>query len=344
MLGPNGSGKSTTVKMILGLLYPTAGQLSVLGRSPQAVESKKEIGYLPEESYLYKYLTAEETLDFFGSLFDLSREERERRIEQLLDMVGMSHARRRRVGEFSKGMARRIGLAQAMINDPEFLILDEPTSGLDPLGCKEVKDLILMLKKRGKTVLVTSHLLSDVEDVCDRVIILFGGQIRAQGSMNDLLTVSDSTCITVPTLKQPEMEKLLAELRKDYNEGEISISHPRRSLEEYFLDVISKARQESVETSGAGAGKIAEYLSTDDDKDKVLDTLIKEPEVQVKEEPEVPAVDTNKAVDAEQFLHSLTDKGEKEQAKAVESAIAEEKKQAMAEADDKLNSLLKGQK
>ncbi|MBR1967001.1 MAG: ATP-binding cassette domain-containing protein [Lentisphaeria bacterium] len=344
LLGPNGSGKSTTVKMILGLLYPTAGQLSVLGRSPQAVESKKEIGYLPEESYLYKYLTAEETLDFFGSLFDLSKEERERRIEQLLDMVGMSHARRRRVGEFSKGMARRIGLAQAMINDPEFLILDEPTSGLDPLGCKEVKDLILMLKKRGKTVLVTSHLLSDVEDVCDRVIILFGGQIRAQGSMNDLLTVSDSTCITVPTLKQPEMEKLLAELRKDYNEGEISVSHPRRSLEEYFLDVISKARQESVETSGAGAGKIAEYLSTDDDKDKVLDTLIKEPEVQVKEEPEVPAADTNKAVDAEQFLHSLTDKGEKEQAKAVESAIAEEKKQAMAEADDKLNSLLKGQK
>ncbi|MBR2723191.1 MAG: ABC transporter ATP-binding protein, partial [Lentisphaeria bacterium] len=170
LLGPNGSGKSTTVKMILGLLYPTAGQLSVLGRSPQAVESKKEIGYLPEESYLYKYLTAEETLDFFGSLFDLSKEERERRIEQLLDMVGMSHARRRRVGEFSKGMARRIGLAQAMINDPEFLILDEPTSGLDPLGCKEVKDLILMLKKRGKTVLVTSHLLSDVEDVCDRVI------------------------------------------------------------------------------------------------------------------------------------------------------------------------------
>ena len=344
LLGPNGSGKSTTVKMILGLLYPTAGQISVLGRSPQAVESKKEIGYLPEESYLYKYLTAEETLDFFGSLFDLSKEERERRIEQLLDMVGMSHARRRRVGEFSKGMARRIGLAQAMINDPEFLILDEPTSGLDPLGCKEVKDLILMLKKRGKTVLVTSHLLSDVEDVCDRVIILFGGKIRAQGSMNDLLTVSDSTCITVPTLKQNEMEKLLSELRKDYSDGEISVSHPRRSLEEYFLDVISKARQESVETSGAGAGKIAEYLSSDDDKDKVLDTLIKEPEAAVKDEPAAPVVDTNKAVDAEQFLHSLTDKGEKEQAQAAASAIAEEKKQAMAEADDKLNSLLKGQK
>ena len=204
--------------------------------------------------------------------------------------------------------------------------------------------LILMLKKRGKTVLVTSHLLSDVEDVCDRVIILFGGKIRAQGSMNDLLTVSDSTCITVPTLKQNEMEKLLSELRKDYSDGEISVSHPRRSLEEYFLDVISKARQESVETSGAGAGKIAEYLSSDDDKDKVLDTLIKEPEAAVKDEPAAPVVDTNKAVDAEQFLHSLTDKGEKEQAQAAASAIAEEKKQAMAEADDKLNSLLKGQK
>lgn len=346
LLGPNGSGKSTTVKMILGLLYPTAGQISVLGRSPQAVESKKEIGYLPEESYLYKYLTAEETLDFFGSLFDLSKEERERRIEQLLDMVGMSHARRRRVGEFSKGMARRIGLAQAMINDPEFLILDEPTSGLDPLGCKEVKDLILMLKKRGKTVLVTSHLLSDVEDVCDRVIILFGGKIRAQGTMNELLTVSDSTCITIPTLNQPEMEKLLANLRKDVSEGELSVSHPRRSLEEYFLDVISQARQESVETSGAGAGKIAEYLSADDDKNKVLDTLIKEPEAQTSEPEEVKAapIDTNKAVDAEQFLHSLTDKGEAEEVRAAESAIAEEKKQAMAEADDKLNSLLKGQK
>ena len=203
-----------------------------------------------------------------------------------------------------------------------------------------------MLKKRGKTVLVTSHLLSDVEDVCDRVIILFGGKIRAQGTMNELLTVSDSTCITIPTLNQPEMEKLLANLRKDVADGELSVSHPRRSLEEYFLDVISQARKESVETSGAGAGKIAEYLSAEDDKDKVLDTLIKEPEAVVKEveEPKTPAADTNKAVDAAEFLNSLTDKGEAEQVKAAESAIAEEKKQAMAEADDKLNSLLKGQK
>ena len=162
LLGPNGSGKSTTVKMLLGLLYPTGGKVTVFGKSPREVETKREIGYLPEESYLYKFLTAEETLDFFGSLFNISKEDRKRRIDQLLDMVGLAHARYRRVGEFSKGMARRIGLAQAMINDPAFLILDEPTSGLDPLGCREVKDLILALKKRGKTVLITSHLLSDV--------------------------------------------------------------------------------------------------------------------------------------------------------------------------------------
>ena len=191
LLGPNGSGKSTTVKMILGLLYPTAGQLQVLGKAPRAVETKREIGYLPEESYLYKYLTAEETLDFFGSLFNLSKAERRNRIDQLLDMVGLAHARHRRVGEFSKGMARRIGLAQAMINDPSLLIFDEPTSGLDPLGCREVKDLIMELKKRGKTVLITSHLLSDVEDICDRVVILYGGKVRAQGSLNELLTVCE---------------------------------------------------------------------------------------------------------------------------------------------------------
>jgi ABC-2 type transport system ATP-binding protein len=262
-----------------------------------------------------------------------------------VELVGLSGRINDKVKKYSLGMRQRLGLAQALLHEPKLLILDEPTSGLDPLGCKEVKDLILMLKKRGKTVLVTSHLLSDVEDVCDRVIILYGGKIRAQGTMNDLLTVSDSTCITIPTLKQQEMEKLLADLRKDVTDGELSISHPRRSLEEYFLDVISKARQESVETYGAGAGRIAEYLSTgEEDKDKVLDSLIKEPEVQVKEEPAAPAVDTNKAVDAEQFLHSLTDKGAEEQQKAAASAIAEEKKQAMAEADDKLNSLLKGQK
>ncbi len=262
LLGPNGSGKSTTVKMLLGLLYPTGGTLSVLGKSPRAVETKKEIGYLPEESYLYKYLTAWETLDFFGSLFDLSGQERASRIDQLLDMVGMAHARNRRVGEFSKGMARRIGLAQAMINDPSFLILDEPTSGLDPLGCREVKDLIMTLKKRGKTVLVTSHLLSDIEDICDRVIILYGGKIRAEGQLGELLTVSGQDRITVPALPQDVMNRIIAILRENLHGEEFRIDHPSKSLEEFFLEVIRQAKSENTETAGVvGGGRIAEYLS-----------------------------------------------------------------------------------
>ena len=293
LLGPNGSGKSTTVKMLLGLLYPTGGRLSVFGRSPRVVETKREIGYLPEESYLYKYLTAAETLDFFGSLFNLSAADRKERIDQLLEMVGLEHARRRRVGEFSKGMARRIGLAQAMINDPSFLILDEPTSGLDPLGCREVKDLILTLKRRGKTVLVTSHLLSDVEDVCDRVIILYGGRIRAEGSLNELLTVSGAQRITTPALPPAAMEKLLTLLRENLRGEEFKIDRPRRTLEEFFLDVIAKARAESVETAGvAGGGRIAEYLAKGDESSAVLASLLNEESAPAKYVAPVPKTAT----------------------------------------------------
>src|SRR6266481_8530109 len=142
LLGPNGSGKSTTVKLILWLLYPTKGHLEVFGHSPRHVPTKARIGYLPEESYLYRYLNSRETLDFFGNLFHLDKDARGNRADQLLEMVGLNQARLRSVGEFSKGMQRRIGLAQALINDPDLVILDEPTSGLDPIGCREVKDLI----------------------------------------------------------------------------------------------------------------------------------------------------------------------------------------------------------
>ena len=263
-LGPNGSGKSTTIKMLLGLLYPTGGRLTVFGKSPRDVDTKRMIGYLPEETYLYKYLTAAETLDFFASLFNLSAKERQVRTEQLLDMVGLSHARNRQVGEFSKGMARRIGLAQAMINDPSFLILDEPTSGLDPIGCREVKDLIRLLKRRGKTVIVTSHLLGDVEDVCDRVIILYGGKIRATGSLNELLTVKGSSRITTPDLPEEAMSQITEILKKNLDGRPFTIDHPRMSLEDFFLDVVNKAKRESVETSGAtsGAGAVSTTASS----------------------------------------------------------------------------------
>jgi len=300
LLGPNGSGKSTIIKMMLGLLYPTAGSISVFNSNPRNVQIKKRIGYLPEESYLYKYLTAMETLDFYGALFNLPASVRKNRSQQLLKMVGLEHARNRSVGEFSKGMARRIGLAQAMINDPELLILDEPTSGLDPLGCKEVKDLITLLRNRGKTIVVCSHLLSDIEDICDRVMILYGGKIRATGSLEDLLTVSDENTITTPALKPEVTEKLLALLRKNLNENEFKIDHPTRTLEEFFLGVVDQAMSESLETSGVvSGGRIAEYLQQPQLKpDKVLDKLVhpevkepKKPEQPLKEEPSEPAKD-----------------------------------------------------
>ena len=344
LLGPNGSGKSTTVKMLLGLLYPSTGKLSVLGRSPRAVETKRMIGYLPEESYLYKYLTAEETLDFFGSLFNLSKAERRRRIDQLLDMVGLAHARKRRVGEFSKGMARRIGLAQAMINDPEFLILDEPTSGLDPLGSKEVKDLILTLKKRGKTVLMTSHLLSDVEDVCDRIFILYGGRIRAAGSIDELLEVSDSTRITVPRLEGDAMRNLLETLRRELKGENFTVDHPRKSLEEFFLDVVEQARRQALATSGvSGSGGIAEYLSEPEGSDARIEALLKAeetPDLPKVEEPSPEAVRRDQEVRLEARIDSLVKDDEAPAKPTRDQVEAEAKRREMDEASEKLKDLL----
>ena len=341
LLGPNGSGKSTTVKMLLGLLYPTGGRLSVFGRSPRAVETKREIGYLPEESYLYKYLTAEETLDFFGSLFDLSAADRKRRIDQLLEMVGMAHARRRRVGEFSKGMARRIGLAQAMINDPSFLILDEPTSGLDPLGCREVKDLILALKKRGKTVLVTSHLLSDVEDICDRVIILYGGKIRAQGELSELLTVSDSNRIVTPSLPPEAMAKIEAIIKENLPAGGFTVDHPRRSLEDFFLNVISTAKRDSVETAGVvSGGKIADYLEKGDESSAVLNSLIAEAQVQ----PETPAAAEKPEAAAEDLSGKLQDLTAETAVQPAAAPAETKPAEDLSEANAKLDDLLGNRK
>src|SRR6476646_2147832 len=251
LLGPNGSGKSTTVKMLLGLLYPTKGHIEVFGHSPRHVPTKSRIGYLPEESYLYRYLDSNETLDFFGSLFDLPDNERRRRADQLLEMVGLSQVRRRMVGEFSKGMQRRIGLAQALINDPDLIILDEPTSGLDPIGCREVKDLILALARRGKTVILSSHLLSDVEDVCDRVVIYYGGRIQAMGTLNELLATPDTIRITTPALPRETMQRVLEIIRKDVAEEKVRVDTPTQNLESYFLDVVQTARQSAAATSGA---------------------------------------------------------------------------------------------
>ncbi len=261
LLGPNGSGKSTTVKMVLGLLYPTRGSLKVFGASPDDVAIKQRIGYLPEETYLYKYLTAAETLDFFGALFAIPPSERAQRSRQLLEMVGLANSFNRPVGEFSKGMARRIGLAQALVNDPDLVILDEPTSGLDPIGCREVKDVIRLLASRGKTVLLCSHLLADVQDVCDEVVILYGGKIRSQGSLRDILKVQNRTRVVMPRLGEEKLQDLVNWLRENGAGGEISVDHPTRNLEDFFLDVVRQARDASLETAGAqSGGQIAAYL------------------------------------------------------------------------------------
>ena len=262
LLGPNGSGKSTTVKLILGLLYPTRGTLRVLNQSPRNVAIKRQIGYLPEESYLYRYLTAAETLDFFGALFGLTPKERHQRIDQLLDMVGLTNSRNRPVGEFSKGMARRIGLAQALINNPDLVILDEPTTGLDPIGCREVKDVIRLLAARGKTVILCSHLLADVEDVCDEVVVLYGGKIREQGNLKDLLTVQDKTRIVAPRLDDAAVRKIVKLLGEQVgNVKTVEVDQPTMNLETFFLDVVRRAREASVDTAGVQAGgEIAEYL------------------------------------------------------------------------------------
>src|ERR1700722_266672 len=254
LLGPNGSGKSTTVKMLLGLLYPTRGHIEVFGHSPRHVKTKAKIGYLPEESYLYRFLDSHETLDFFGNLFDLPPAQRKDRNEQLLEMVGLSQVRTRVVGEFSKGMQRRIGLAQALINDPDLVILDEPTAGLDPIGCREVKDLILALARRGKTVILSSHLLSDVEDVCDRVVIYYGGRVHAMGTLNELLVKPDTVRISMPPLPRQSMQAVLDLIRRDVAADRIQIDNPTQNLESYFLEVVRKAKASMAETSGATSG------------------------------------------------------------------------------------------
>lgn len=261
LLGPNGSGKSTTIKILLGLLHPSSGTVSILNSQPNEVATKSEIGYLPEESHLYKQLTARESLDFYGKLFDIKKADRLKRIDELLDMVGLTHAADRMIGDFSKGMARRIGLAQALINDPKLIILDEPTSGLDPIGCRQVKDLIIALAKRGKTILLSSHLLADVEDVCDKVTILFNGSIRASGSTSELLEKRDSMRLTMPTLSPDKLKKVLKIIRKEVG-SEPEIDHPSLNLEQFFLQVVTAANESEAQSmSGAASNiKVAEYL------------------------------------------------------------------------------------
>ena len=243
LLGPNGSGKTTTLKLLLGLLFPTSGQALVFGKDATEVSKNERLGYLPEESYLYRFLNAEETLDFYGRLFDMPKDVRRQRTAELISMVKLDWAKRRQLREYSKGMTRRIGLAQALINDPELILLDEPTSGLDPIGTGEMKDLIRRLRDEGKTVLMCSHLLADVQDVCDRIAILHQGELKELGRVDALLKVQDETEIRVRGLSGAALEKI-KDVISEHQAQLISTGNPSATLEKLFLDIVrdSEAR------------------------------------------------------------------------------------------------------
>ena len=237
LLGPNGSGKTTTLKLLLGLLFPTDGELTILGKPATDVTKNEQIGYLPEESYLYRFLNAEETLDFYGRLFDMPAAVRKERARELIKIVGLENARRRQLKEYSKGMTRRIGLAQALINDPELILLDEPTSGLDPIGSRFMNDLIVDLKAKGKTVVMCSHLLADVQDVCDRIAILDGGELKVFGRVQDLLKDQGVTQIKTTGLSEQTIAEVQAVIARAG--GKVTeVDHPTNTLEELFVKTV----------------------------------------------------------------------------------------------------------
>src|ERR1043166_1012963 len=240
LIGPNGSGKTTTFKLLLGLIFPTDGSATILGCPPADVGVKSRIGFLPEESYLYRWLNADETLDFFGRLFNLDRKTRKKRADELIERFGLVHARRRQIREYSKGMSRRVGFCQALINDPEFLILDEPTSGLDPISSRQIKDLILELKQRGKTVLLSSHLLADVQDVCDRIAILHQGETKVYGAVRDILVKRDSVSLTFKNLSDAARMKL-EDLAKAEGARLVKSENTLETLEDVFLRTVQES-------------------------------------------------------------------------------------------------------
>src|SRR5882724_5828326 len=235
LLGPNGSGKSTTLKIILGLVSPTRGRTEIFGRDSRLVESREAVGFLPENPYFYKYLTGEETLRFFGRLCGLRGEPLRSRINELLDLVGLTKARKRRLGTYSKGMLQRIGLAQALIHDPRLVVLDEPTAGVDPAGSREIRDLILDLRRRGITVLLSSHLLAQAQEICDHVGILADGVLVREGRLQELIAIENQTEFVIADAST----QLINEIESFINRSDAKLIERRKStttLERLFLD------------------------------------------------------------------------------------------------------------
>jgi len=238
LLGPNGSGKSTTLKILLGLVTATGGTAKIFGRDSRHFDSKTEVGFLPENPYFYKFLTAEETLKFSGKLCGMGGRKLRERIDELLALVGMEDARHRRVGGYSKGMLQRIGLAQALIQSPRLLVLDEPTAGVDPAGSRQIRDMILDLKARGITILLTSHLLEQVQEVCDRIGILSRGDLVREGRLEDLVSIRNQTEYLVEGAS-PELAARIRELVQQSGAALVDVRNPEQSLEKVFLEATS---------------------------------------------------------------------------------------------------------
>jgi ABC-2 type transport system ATP-binding protein len=245
LLGPNGSGKSTTIKLLLGLIAPNEGDARIFGLPPESIEARRRVGFLPENPYFYGFLNGDETLRFYGKLCGLSGAKLEARIEKLIDLVGLQNGRERPLRSYSKGMLQRIGLAQAMIHDPDLLFLDEPTAGVDPQGSAQIRDLILSLKKMGKTVIFSSHLLEQVQEVADRVAIFSLGKKVLEGSLNDLLVEKESTLVNLPgelsADRREQLQTLLAQA--GFNGADVSFSRPHLSLEQLYLRTVKADRK-----------------------------------------------------------------------------------------------------
>lgn len=241
LLGPNGSGKSTTMKIVLGLVSPTAGSTHIFGRDSSLVESREDVGFLPENPYFYKFLTGEETIRFYGKICGLRGRKLKERTDELLNLVSLEDARDRRLGGYSKGMLQRIGLAQALIQDPRLLVLDEPTAGVDPAGSREIRDLILDFKSRGITVLLCSHLLGQVQEICDRIGILHQGSLVREGRLEDLISIENQTELIIENAT-PELLSQIASLTTKSGARVIEQRKPQTTLERFFLEVTSNRK------------------------------------------------------------------------------------------------------
>jgi ABC-2 type transport system ATP-binding protein len=240
LIGPNGSGKSTTMKALLGLVAPTSGTCAIFGKDSLKVDSRNDVGFLPENPYFYKHLSGAETLRFYGKLCGIRGKPLENRVSELLALVDLEGARDRRLGGYSKGMLQRIGLAQALVQEPRLVILDEPTAGVDPIGSRQIRDLILKLRERGITVFLCSHLLEQVQEVCDHVGIIFRGKMVKEGRLEDLIAIEDQTEIILKDASPELISQIKALVGSSAGASLVRTGKPRTTLERLFLRETTK--------------------------------------------------------------------------------------------------------